>query len=158
VTDGEASGRDSEGADDEERAATDDEKRETTDDEEHEATDGGEDAEEKFPEPREYDPRDQFGDPERDLAPSVDIPEVENPADRLPDYDEVDREIKSAFWTAVLWMNLAIGCLVLGPLYVLIQGGTRLGGIVTLVGVLSAFRLYQTIRAFKQRNDDDGDG
>lgn len=107
----------------------------------------------KYPEPREFDPVEQYGNAEEDLAPKVDIPEVENPADRLPDPSEVDREIKSAFWTAVVWMNIALAALILGPLYAFIRGGTTVGGVVTVVGILAAFRLYQTIRAFRQRKD-----
>ncbi len=112
---------------------------------------------EKYGEPEEFDPRDRFGDPENDMVsvPEVDVPEVENPADRLPDPSEVDKEIKDAFWTAVLWMNLALACLTLGPLYAVLNGGTRIGGAATVVGLFAAVRLYQTVRAFRQDREDD---
>ncbi|MFB6176455.1 MAG: hypothetical protein ABEI99_04810 [Halobaculum sp.] len=107
---------------------------------------------ETYAEPEEFDPRDRFGDPETEMVsvPEVDVPEVENPADRLPDPSEVDKEVRDAFWAAVLWMDVALACLVLGPLYAVLEGGVRLGGAVTVVGLLAAFRLYQTIRAFRQ--------
>lgn len=119
----------------------------------------GESLAEKYPEPEEYDPVEQFGDPERDLpsVPEVEVPTVRNPADDLPDPSEVDDEIKNAFWTALLWTNVAGAGLILGPLYVLLQGGTILGSIATVVGALAAFRVYQTVRAFRQRDGaDDG--
>lgn len=112
---------------------------------------------EKYGEPEEFDPRDRFGDPENEMVsvPEVDVPEVENPADRLPDPSDVDKEIKDAFWTAVLWMNLALACLTLGPLYAILNGGTRIGGAATVVGLFAAVRLYQTVRAFRQGREDD---
>ncbi|MEZ3115128.1 hypothetical protein RYH80_04235 [Halobaculum sp. MBLA0147] len=121
------------------------------------AVDGGGSLGEKYPEPEEYDPSEQFGDPERDLpsVPEVEIPTVRNPADDLPDPSEVDDEIKNAFWTAVLWTNVAGAGLILGPLYALLQGGTTLGAIATVVGALAAFRVYQTVRAFHQREGAD---
>lgn len=144
------------GVDGDDRGADDAPDRDATDRDDA-AVDGGGSLGEKYPEPEEYDPSEQFGDPERDLpsVPEVEIPTVRNPADDLPDPSEVDDEIKNAFWTAVLWTNVAGAGLILGPLYALLQGGTTLGAIATVVGALAAFRVYQTVRAFRQREGAD---
>jgi hypothetical protein len=114
----------------------------------------------EYSEPDEFDPVEAYGNPEEEMVsvPEVDIPEVENPADRLPDPSEVDKEVKDSFWTAVLWMDIALPCLVLGPIYILLGGSTQIGGAITLAGVLASFRLYQTVRAFEQRRDETADG
>lgn len=100
----------------------------------------------KFEEPSEFDPTERFGDPEAD-APSA--PEVSNPAESLPDPSEVDGAIHRAFWTAVLWTNLALAGVTLGPAYAFLAGDTKIGAAATVVGVFAAVRVYQTIRAFK---------
>jgi hypothetical protein len=108
----------------------------------------------KFGEPAEFDPTERFGDPERD-APAATAPD--NPADRLPDPSEVDGEIQSAFWRAVLWTNVALAGLVVGPTYAVFGDGTQLGVAATVVGALAAVRVYQTVRAFQRRDEDDSD-
>lgn len=153
---GDTDGLDGHDADDRDNHGTDDQNADSDD------TDRSNPAIAEFPEPEEFDPADRFGNPEEEMVsvPEVDIPEVENPADRLPDPSEVDKEIKDAFWTAVLWMDVALPCLVLGPIYILLGGSTQIGGVITLAGVLASFRLYQTVRAFEQRRDEKaaGDG
>ena len=107
---------------------------------------------ETYSEPEEYDPTDQFGDPERDL---VSTPSVRNPADSLPSPDEVDTEIRQTFWRAVLLTNVALAGTVLGPVYAVVQGDLRVGGAVTAAGVVASVRVYQTVRAFHRRHDDE---
>ena len=108
----------------------------------------------KFGEPAEFDPAERFGDPEGD-APAATAPD--NPADRLPDPSEVDSEIQSAFWRAVLWTNVALAGLVVGPTYAVFGDGTRFGVAATVVGALAAVRVYQTVRAFQRRDRDADD-
>jgi hypothetical protein len=109
------------------------------------------------PEPEEFDPTERYGNPEEDLpnVPEVEVPTVENPADRLPDPSDVDREVRRAFWTAVVWMDVAIAGVTLGPLFVLFGGDPLIGAAAFVVGVLAAFRTYQTYRAFVNRDGAD---
>lgn len=107
----------------------------------------------KFGEPAEFDPAERFGDPEGE-APTTEPPD--SPADRLPDPSEVDSDVQNAFWRAVLWTNVAVAGLTLGPAYAVLDGGTRVGAAATVIGGVAGVRVYQTVRAFEQR-DRDGD-
>lgn len=105
------------------------------------------------PDPTEKidDPAEKYlEDPAEELAPSV-----ENPADRLPDPSEVDGKIRMRFWTAVFWLDVALAGIVLGPAYALLEGGTRIGAVVTLLGIAAAFRVYQTYRVFQREQADE---
>ncbi|ERH13660.1 MAG: hypothetical protein J07HB67_02704, partial [halophilic archaeon J07HB67] len=68
----------------------------------------------KFGEPSEFDPTERFGDPEED-APSA--PSVSDPTENLSDPSEVDGTVHRAFWTALLWTNVALAGVTLGPTY-----------------------------------------
>ena len=107
----------------------------------------------RFAEP---DPEARWGNPEEDLVsvPEQRIPEVENPADRLPDPSEVDPAIQSSFWTAVVYANVALLGVSLGLMLVGFRGDWRWGGAAITVGLLAGVRLYQTYRAFRDREDD----
>jgi hypothetical protein len=105
----------------------------------------------KFGEPSAFDPTERFGDPEAD-APSA--PGPSDPTENLPDPSEVDGAIQRAFWTALLWTNVALAGLTLGPAYALLAGGTEIGAAVTVVGAFAAVRVYQTVRAFQDRDEE----
>lgn len=108
----------------------------------------------------EPDPEARWGNPEEDLVsiPKQRIPRVENPADRLPDASEVDPAVQSAFWKAVVYANVALFGVSLGLMLVGFRGQWRWGGAAVLVGLLAGVRLYQTYRAFRDRDpDEDGD-
>ena len=109
------------------------------------------DDESRFAEP---DPEARWGNPEEDL-PSV--PEVENPADRLPDPADVDPAIQTAFWAAVVYANVALFGVSLGAMLIGFRGQWRWGGAAVLVGLLAAVRTYQTYRAFRNRDRDEGE-
>lgn len=111
-----------------------------------------EDDDEDFPF-AEPDPAERWGNPEEDLVsiPEQEIPEVENPADRLPDASEADPAVQSAFWKAVVYANVALFGVSLGLMLVGFRGQWRWGGAAVLVGLLAGVRLYQTYRAFRDR-------
>lgn len=112
------------------------------------------------PGPTAPDPTERFDDPVEELVdvPEVEEPSVENPADRLPDPHEVDGEVNRQFWTAVFWMDVALAGVTLGPAYAIIRGGTTVGAVATVVGLVAAFRVYQTYRVFQNRDTDDTGG
>ena len=139
------------GSDDEETAGSDDEETAGSDDEETAAATGDR-LSQKFGEPAEFDPAERFGDPEQEAS----VPEPpDNPADRLPDPSEVDSDVQNAFWRALLWTNVAVAGLTLGPAYAILDDGTRVGAAATVIGAVAAVRVYQTVRAFKRRDRDE---
>ncbi|UIP00833.1 hypothetical protein Hbl1158_05610 [Halobaculum sp. CBA1158] len=92
-------------------------------------------------------------------GPRVTVPSVDNPADSLPDPESVDPEIQRHFVAAVLYANVALFGVSLGPMLIWFRGDWRWGGIATAVGVLAGIRVYQTVRAFERRDSfGDADG
>lgn len=100
----------------------------------------------------------RFGNPEESLPtiPEVSVPDVEtaDPTDRLPDASEVPTEVRRPFWKAVVYTNVATVAASLGVLLILFRGRWTLGFGLLAIGGLAAIRVYQTYRAFKQREDD----
>lgn len=94
-------------------------------------------------------------------GPRVDIPSVDDPSDSLPDPSRVDPDIQQPFLAAVVYANVALLGVSLGLMLVGFRGNWRVGGAAIAIGVLAAVRVYQTVRAFKQRDrdgDDAGEG
>lgn len=96
-------------------------------------------------------------------GPRVDIPSVGDPSDSLPDPSTVDPAIQRAFLAAVVYANVALLGVSLGLMLVGFRGDWRVGGASIVIGVLAGVRVYQTVRAFRQRDrdqdaDEDGDG
>ena len=89
-------------------------------------------------------------------GPRVEIPSVDDPSDSLPDPSRVDPDIQQPFLAAVVYANVALLGVSLGLMLVGFRGNWRVGGTAIVIGVLAAVRVYQTVRAFKQR-DRDGD-
>ncbi|WP_435144316.1 DUF7322 domain-containing protein [Halobaculum sp. P14] len=109
-------------------------------------------------EPPAFDVEERWGNPEEDLAPETETPEVRNPADGLPDPADVDQAVQSAFWAAVVYANVALFGVALGAMLVGFRGDWAAGGAAILVGLLAAGRVYQTYRAFRDRDDaENGD-
>lgn len=102
------------------------------------------------PGPSAPDPTEELDDPAEGLVPEVEVPTVENPAERLPDPSEVEAGVRQRFWVAVFWLDVAMAGLILGPAYAYFAGGVEIGVVVSVVGLLAAFRVYQTYRAFRR--------
>ncbi|MEF8820234.1 MAG: hypothetical protein V5A31_12705 [Haloferacaceae archaeon] len=115
------------------------------------AGDDGQNPEEPFGpvEPAEYDPENQFGSPERDLAPQAPTPST------AP--EDVDRDLAATWWTSVVLANVALGAPAVGLMLIYFRGEWRAGGAAVLVGLLAAAALVRSIRGFHQRRDEDDD-
>ena len=87
-------------------------------------------------EPDEPDPEARWGNPEEDL---VSVPSVET---RAPESGsegggvEIDAEVARLFWAAVVYANVAVAGVTIGPLLVAFRGQLTVGG-VAIVGVAS---------------------
>ncbi|WP_313691113.1 DUF7322 domain-containing protein [Halorarum halobium] len=99
-------------------------------------------------------------DPPSVRTREVDPPTVRNPADDLTDPADVDADVLTAFWTAVLYANVALFGVSFGLMLIGFRAQWRWGGAAILVGLLAGVRVYQTHRAFKRRDTggEDGDG
>jgi len=92
-------------------------------------------------------------------GPRVDVPSVDDPSDSLPDPSTVDPAIRRSFLSGVVYANVALLGVSLGLMLVGFRGDWRAGGAAVVIGVLAGVRVYQTVRAFKQRDrDGDADG
>ena len=94
--------------------------------------------------------------PEAPKAPSV------KTFDEGGDFDaaaDVDEHTLRAFVVAVIYANVALLFVFLGPMVWFFEGWSRLGPALLVVGVLAGIRTYQTYRAWdREREDDDGPG
>lgn len=114
-------------------------------------------------EPDEPDPEARWGNPEEDL---VSVPSVET---RAPDPGsegggvEVDAEVARLFWAAVVYANVAVAGVTVGPLLVAFRDQLTVGAIAIAVGLLALYRTYDLYRTYRERivgsdaSDDDAD-
>jgi len=93
-------------------------------------------------EPREFDP-DSLG-PDAPAPPPV------------TDYanKDVPTDVANAFWAAVLFANVGLIGVTLGPMLWYFRGWTDVGGGLTLTGVLAILMTYRRYYAFMNRKDD----
>ncbi len=79
--------------------------------------------------------------------------DVTGTAEDLPDVSEVDDETLSAFIRCVIYANVALLLVALGPMVWFFEGRRRLGATLLMVGILAALRTYQTYRAWDRSRD-----
>jgi hypothetical protein len=84
----------------------------------------------------------------------------ESPADRLAErVDQLEnadppKEVAVPFWTAVIFADVGILLLVLGPLLAYFRGMVLPGAAITLAGAYALYRTYDTYREFRQSDPD----
>lgn len=101
-------------------------------------------------EPDEFDPQ--------SLGPE--IPSAPDPTD---DDVEVSAELVRAFWSAVLFANVGLLGVSLGPMLAYFEGRTNVGLAVFLIGVLGLAFSYRRYHGYMNRDEgddaeDEGDG
>ena len=109
-------------------------------------------------EPDEPDPEPRWGNPEKDLVsvPSVEI-ETPDPGSEGGGA-EIDAEVARLFWAAVVYANVAVAGVTIGPLLVAFRGQLTVGGVAIAVGLLALYRTYDLYRTYRERTvDDDAD-
>lgn len=88
----------------------------------------------------------------------------ESPADRMKErVDELEhadapREVAVPFWTAVIFADVGVLLVVLGPLVAYFRDQVVAGAVITLAGVYFLYRTYATYREFRRANREDGNG
>lgn len=107
-------------------------------------------------------------------APAVEIPDVEIPEVETPDVpgvggekptsdegdegptpgEDIDPETYSLFWRLVLVLDVAIFCVVVGPVYILLRGDWTVGGLLILLGLSSFGYAVSEYRSFKAAGDE----
>lgn len=77
--------------------------------------------------------------PEEDVG--VDIPEVDvpegDPAIDVPDGSDAPAGLRASFWAVVLLFNIALLLISVGPMFALILGRWRIGGVLFAVGTIA---------------------
>lgn len=106
-------------------------------------------------EPKETNPEDRWGNPERELVENITI-------DAEPEFsgDEVPTEAVSAdgsrqFWASVVLANIAVFALSLGPMLIYFRGQWTLGLGLVVGGVVVVGRIYSLFREFKDKSDEE---
>lgn len=106
-----------------------------------------EEPEDPWPdEPEEFDPQ--------SLGPG--IPEAPAAPDPASGDVEVSADLVKTFWAAVVFVNVGLLGVALGPMLVLFEGRTDAGVTAFLVGVLSLVFAYRRYRSYKDRNGERG--
>lgn len=106
-------------------------------------------------EPDEYDPEEEFRDPESD---SITIPEVQT-AER-----DAPAELFQTFWLLVFVVNAALLAVALGAMFLVFRGDLRIGGSLLAGGIVLsglALRRYRSSRDSLKAGPSrsvDGDG
>ncbi|MFB6087041.1 MAG: hypothetical protein ABEJ85_00855 [Haloarculaceae archaeon] len=92
------------------------------------------------------DAEERFGDPESDLPTVPEAPTVR-------DYSQVDADgdTTASFWTAVVYANVALFLVVVGPALALVQGWTTVGAVLFVLGLLGFVRVYSIVVAYRRR-------
>lgn len=114
-------------------------------------------------EPEEEDPEDRWPDPETELPRVPRAPEVQVPEPPTPE-SEASPELRRAFWAAVLFANVGLAGVALGPMLAYFRGQLALGAGVFALGVLALGRTYLEYRGVREgavdgaSDDADGDG
>ena len=112
-------------------------------------------------EPEEDDPEDRWPDPETELPKVPHAPEVRVPEPPAPE-SEASPELQRAFWAAVLFANVGLAGVALGPMLAYFRGQVALGAGVFALGVLALARTYLEYRGVRDgavgEGNDDGDG
>jgi hypothetical protein len=92
--------------------------------------------------------------PEEDVGvdiPEVDVPEVDSaegdpamvdsaeddPAIDVPDGSDAPAGLRASFWAVVLLFNIALLLISVGPMFALILGRWRIGGVLFAVGTIA---------------------
>lgn len=70
---------------------------------------------------------------------------------------EVDSDVATAFWAAVIYVNAGILLVALGPTVYAIRGRPLVSAALVGVGVFALSRAYSVYRQFAARDDDQSD-
>ena len=107
----------------------------------------------------------ESSDAEREMTPDIpEAPSVKTFDDDSEDFEgasEVDRETLRAFVVAVIYANVAVLFVALGPMVWFFEGRLRIGVALFVAGLLAGVRTYQTYRSWERSRDatePDSDG
>ena len=102
-------------------------------------------------EPEEFDPHSLGPD-----VPEIDIPSVDVETDTtFSATAEVPDELFRAFWSAAIFLNVAIAALSIGVMLVYFRGDYRTGGAAVGIGLLAAAFTARYYLSFKHRDRGD---
>ena len=99
----------------------------------------------------------ESSDAEREMTPDIpEAPSVKSFDDDGEDFEgasDVDRETLRAFVVAVIYANVAVLFVALGPMVWFFEGRFRVGLALFVAGLLAGVRTYQTYRSWERSRD-----
>jgi hypothetical protein len=99
----------------------------------------------------------------RDLAAEItpDVATDDNDGDSgmLSQRDQVenitaDSETATAFWAAVVYLNVGLLLVAVGPMLLIFRGRTQVGPLLLVVGVFALYRAYSVYRGYTAPNEE----
>jgi len=99
----------------------------------------------------------ESSDAEREMTPDIPkAPSVKTFDDggNFEGVSDVDSNTLRAFVVAVIYANIAVLFVFLGPMVWFFEGWSRLGPALLVVGLLAGIRTYQTYRSWERSKDE----
>jgi hypothetical protein len=98
------------------------------------------------------------GDERRPAARGADLV-PEPPRVPMPDTDaaDVDPAVRALFWRSALMANVALFCLLFGPMLVLFTGAWVAGAATVVIGGVAGLRVYHLYLVFRRRGEEGTD-
>ena len=73
--------------------------------------------------------------------------------DEVADVD-VDGETATAFWAAVIYVNVGLLLVSLGPMLAFFRGRTQVGGLLVVLGSFALYRAYTVYESYSASDDE----
>lgn len=102
----------------------------------------------------------ESSDAEREMTPDIPKAPSVKTYDESGDFEsagDVDKDTLRAFVVAVIYANVALLLVFLGPMVWYFEGWSRAGPALLVIGLLAGIRTYQTYRAWDRSRTDDPD-
>ncbi len=106
-------------------------------------------------EPDEPDPESELTDYEEAFTDVPEAPSVPDPSENLS--GDAPTHVKEYFWRVVLVVDFAIAAVSLGPMFLYFEGDVRLGGALTVAGLVAFAYAYFLYRRFRATADSESE-
>lgn len=69
----------------------------------------------------------------------------------------VDNETAYAFWAAVIYVNVGLLLVTLGPMLAFFRGRTQVGGVMVVLGGFALYRAYTVYKGYTASDDEESE-
>ena len=69
----------------------------------------------------------------------------------------VDGETATAFWAAVIYVNVGLMLVAIGPMLAVFRGRVQVGALLVVLGSFALYRAYTVYRSYTAASDEEGE-